>query len=165
MKLDNEYLTIINNIVKYNKYEYCKKSDSYNIVDLVVLLVICLCIFIGYTNNQNILLIGCSILLIVYNFLVFLIISENKKENSILEKEYKNTLELIFDNIDKNYLTILSLKELIDDLERHKLIYKTYIDKENFEYKSDITIKQFKDLLKNKIYKNEKKKEKFLNQI
>lgn len=103
------------------------------------------------------------------SFLFFIVcIYENKinKELNIdSKKEYNNTLELIFDNIDKNYLTILSLKELIDDLERHKLIYKTYIDKENFEYKSDITIKQFKDLLKNKIYKNEKKKEKFLNQI
>lgn len=160
MKLDNEYLTVINNIIYNRKYEYCKKSDSYNFVDVVVLLVICLCMLIGYTNNQNILLIGCFILLIVYNVLVFLIIKENKKENLILEKKHKIILKKLFKNIKKDDNTILSLKMLNKELSDLKVIKDI-----NYLYVTKLTIKQFKNLLKNRIYKNEKKKEKFLNEI
>lgn len=149
MKLDNEYLTIINNIVYYNKYEYCKKSDSYNFVDLVVLLVICLCMFMGYTNNQNILLIGCFILLIVYNVLVFLIISENKKDNHILEKEHKIILKKLFKNIEQDKNTLLALKMLNKELFDLKIIKDI-----NYLYVTKLTIKEYRKLLKDKIKSN-----------
>ncbi len=149
MKLDNEYLTIINNIIYNGKYEYCKKSDTYNFVDVVVLLVICLCIFIGYTNDEKILLIGCSILLIVYNVLVFLIIKENKKENLILEKKHKIFLKKLFKNIKKDDNTILSLKMLNKELSDLKVIKDI-----NYLYVTKLTIKEYRDLLKDKIESN-----------
>lgn len=149
MKLDNEYLTVINNIIYNRKYEYCKKSDSYNIVDLVALLIISMFIFIGYTDDKNILLIVSSTLLIVYNFLVFLIISENKKDNSILEKKHKIILKKLFKNIKKDDNTILSLKMLNKELYDLKVIKDI-----NYLYVTKLTIKEYRNLLKDKIKSN-----------
>lgn len=76
---------------------------------------------------------------------------ENKQNNNKFEKEYYDVNNLILNKIEKNHFTICCLRDLINDLKKHEFIYEKYDLKEEIIYNSEISIKEFKKLLKEKI--------------
>lgn len=167
INLNDEQISVMKNIIKFNEFKFDYIKDYFRVEDYILLSILPILTLVLLIGKE---FLG-GIFLIPFVLSVFFIIGSiyenkvNKKSNIEAEKEYNNTLELLFNNINKNHLTIVSLKEVIKELEKNELIYIKIIDKEYFIYESDITIKQFNDFLINKIHKNEKKKEKFLNEI
>lgn len=149
-------------IVNSNSFSAKIKEIGFQLIlkDLFLLIVLPMLTLIAFAAcDFEFNIVDCLFLTI--SILLFLCVFYNDKQNKKYNKTSQDTFDFImstiFKNIDKNHLTIISLQEILKDLDSLGLIFFKNINAENLEYDSNVSIKDFRKLLKSKIKDKNKK--------
>ncbi len=161
MKLDNKDLNIIKYIGESGDFE-CNKliniNSDYFIYFFIQFMIIGLGGFI-YSNIEKIdtiFLYTFSFLLIFLNCFLIISVKNNFKNNPIYVKKPKLILTKLFKNIKQDKETIIALNTLNNELFILELIKLVDGQKE-----TNLTLKEYRNLLKDKIKLNKKMLKKF----
>lgn len=161
MKLDNKDLNIIKYIGESGDFECSKLNDiasdcfSYFFIQLMIIGLGCF-IYLNFDKVDTIFLYIVSFFLIFLNCFLINSVKNNLKNNPIYKKKSEVILTKLFKNIKQDKETIIALNSLKNELFDLGLIKLVDGQKE-----TNLTLKEYRNLLKDKIKLNKKMLKKF----